>query len=287
MDPNTGRRLTLLLIAAPIVLAAATTFVITHGPRAAFPSGRTAGGASVPHVDAPLAAIPCEELPYKTPEPDEARVDDQTRPYQLRVDTFAFPSLEPVDVDLGRLVVRGAAPGRRVGLGEYVFENVSVGYTTVSLLAPEDPARPRRGPVGGRRERLAERNPVPLARHAMTTCDLVVFEAEDLAWKGVLRGTVEEFATKRPIAGARVGCGMQATLSDDQGRFELPTPLSWGEIEKDTTVTCAGFDPYVLRVPTLPLSWIRDFVERHEAKFWLRTSVVRGAAKPSIPALTR
>src|SRR5258706_5929938 len=104
MDPNTGRRLTLLLIAAPIVLAAATTFVITHGPRAAFPSGRTAAGASVPHVDAPLAAIPCEELPYKTPEPDEARVDDQARPYQLRVDTFAFPSLEPVDVDLGRLV---------------------------------------------------------------------------------------------------------------------------------------------------------------------------------------
>src|SRR6185436_9731480 len=76
MDPRAGRRMALLLIAAPVALAVMTTFLIVHGPRAAFPSGRTAAGALVGHVDAPLAVISCDELPVKPPDPDEMRSDE-------------------------------------------------------------------------------------------------------------------------------------------------------------------------------------------------------------------
>src|SRR5262249_45142019 len=102
--------------------------------------------------------------------------------------------------------------------------------TSVSLLAPQDPASPRRPGVDGRAERLAERNPVPLARQALTTCDLVVFDAGDSAWTCTLHGTVEEPGSRRPVAGARVACGAQVTLSDEAGRFEFAAPVSWADV---------------------------------------------------------
>jgi hypothetical protein len=286
MDPRAGRRTALLLIAAPIALAAVTTFLVVHGPRAAFPSGRTAAGARVGHVDAPLAVISCDELPVKPPDPDEMRSDEQARPYHLRVRTLDFPSLEPVDVDVTRLVVLGAGEGRRVGTGEYLFEELAVGYTSVSLLAPQDPAAPRRPGFDGRAERLSERNPVPLARRALTICDLVVFGPEDLSWKGALRGSVEEGATRRPLAGARVACGSQVTLTDDHGRFEFAAPVSWADLSKETAVTCAGYKPFTLLATCMPSAWLRDVVGKGEAIFRLQAAAL-GEARAAVPALPR
>ena len=289
MDPRAGRRIALLLIAAPIAGTAVTTFLVMHGPTAPFPSGRTAAGASVVHVDAPLAEIPCDVLPLKTPDPDEMRSDEQTRPYHLLVRTLDFPSLEPIDVDATRLLVLGAGEGRRVATGEYVFEEVTVGYTSVSLFAPHDPAAPQRPGIDGRPERLAQRNPISLARHALTTCDLVVVGPEDLAWKGPLRGSVEEGATRRPVPGARVACGSQATLTDDHGRFEFAAPVSWSDLSKETVVTCAGYKPVAVNPSCLPTSWLRDVVGKGEATFRLQASE-RGetrAAVPALPALPR
>jgi len=286
MDPRAGRRIALLLIAAPIAGVAVTTLLVMHGPTAPFPSGRTAAGALVGHVDAPLAVIACDALPVKAPDPDEMRSDEQTRPYHLRVRTLDFPSLEPVDVDPTRLVVLGAGEGRRVGTGEYVFEEVAVGYTSVSLLATHDPAVPRRPGIDGRAERLAVRNPVSLARHALTTCDLVVFGPEDLAWKGALRGSVEEGATRRPVPGARVACGSQVTLTDDHGRFEFAAPVSWADLSKETVVTCAGYKPFALLASCLPTPWLRDVVGKGEATILLQASE-RGETRAAVPALPR
>jgi hypothetical protein len=286
MDPRAGRRIVLLLIAAPIALAAMTTILIVHGPRAAFPTGRTAAGALVGHVDAPLAVISCDELPVKPPDPDEMRSDEQARPYHLRVRTLDFPSLEPVDVDATRIVVLGAGEGRRVGTGEYLFEGLPVGYTSVSLLAPQDPAAQRRPGFDGRAQRLAERNPVPLARHALTTCDLVVFGPEDLAWTGALRGSVVEDATRRAVPGARVACGSQVTLTDDHGRFEFAAPVSWADLSRETAVTCAGYKPFVLLATCMPCAWLRDVVGKGEATFRLRTADP-GEARAIVPALPR
>lgn len=286
MDPRAGRRIALLVIAAPVALAVVTTILVVHGPRAEFPTGRTAAGALVGHVDAPLAVISCDELPVKPPDPDETRGDEQARPYHLRVRTLDFPSLEPVDVDEARLVVLGAENGRRVGTGEYLFEGLPVGYTSVSLLAPPDPAAPRRPGIDGRAPRIAERNPVPLARNALTTCDLVVVDPEDLAWTGALRGSVGEVATRRPVPGARVACGSQVVLTDDHGRFEFAAPVSWSDLSRDTVVTCAGYKPFGLLATCMPCAWLRDVVGKGEATFWLQAADA-GEARAAVPALPR
>src|SRR5262245_42918454 len=114
MDRRLARRLALLLVGVVVALVVVTL----RAPRS--PATPTASGP----FDAPLGEISCDEVPVKPPDPDEIAEDERTRPYHLKVRTLSFPDLQPIDVEMGRLVVRGATDGKRLAAGEYLFENL-------------------------------------------------------------------------------------------------------------------------------------------------------------------
>lgn len=259
MERRLARGLALVLLAAAGALVVARPFA----PRAAAP------GSAVRHVDAPLGRVSCDDLPVKVPDPDELAADERDRPYHLLVRVLDFKSLAPIDVDPERLVVRGAEAGRRVGTGEYYFEGLTLSGTSVVLFDPEDPAAPN--PAGGlhRREKAAERNPVHLARGAITTCDLLAIGPHDLEETFELRGTVQERATLRPIEAATVVCGTQRASTDGSGRFAFEQPVSWSDLLHATGVVREGYSRFVLRGLSLPVAWLRKLRDERTALFLL------------------
>ena len=276
MERRLARGLALVLVVA----AAALVLVRPSRPGAAPPK------PAVRHVDAPLGRVSCDEVPVKTPEPEELAADERDRPYHLLVRVLDFKTLTPIEVDPARLVVLGAGGVRRVGTGEYFFENLPISYTSVVLFDPETPQSP--GPPGARErpEKAAERNPVHMARGAITTCDLVAIGPHDLDETIELHGSVQERTTLEPIAAATVLCGAQRSLSDGAGRFAFERPVTWFDVLHATGVLCDGYAPYGVRGLSLPVPWIRRIREEKEARFFLaRAPAVAGA--PLIPNLAR
>lgn len=276
MDRRLARGLALVLAAA------AGALVLTHllRPGAAEPK------ASARHVDAPLGRISCDELPIKIPDPEELAADERDRPYHLLVTVLGFKTLAPVDVDPTLLLVHGAEEVRHVGTGQYYFENLAIACTSVVLFDAEQPPGPQPPGPGRGREKAAERNPVCLARGAITTCDLVAIGPHDLEETTELHGLVQERATLGPVAAATVICGSQRALTDDAGRFAFEQPVSWFDLLHATGVVCEGYAPYGVRGLSLPVAWIRKVRDEKTALFRLaRARAVAGA--PLIPNLAR
>jgi hypothetical protein len=275
MDRRFARGLALVLAAA----AGALLLTRLVRPRVAEPR------ALARHVDAPLGRISCEELPTKAAEPEEAAADERDRPYHLLVRVLDFKTLAPVDVDPERLQVYGAEVGRHVGTGEYYFENLAIACTSVVLFDEEEPSAP--GPPGPRRrrEKAAWRNPVNLARGAITTCDLVAIGPRDLEETLELHGLVQERATLQPIGAATVLCGSQRAVTDGEGRFAFEQPVTWSDLLHSTGVRCDGYSPFGVHGLSLPVAWLRRVRDEKSAVFKLaRASEVAGAGLiPNLP----
>jgi hypothetical protein len=197
-----------------------------------------------------------------------------------------FRTLAPLEIDPERLVVRGAEAGRHVGTGEYYFENLPLAFTAVVLFDPADPAQPR--PLGPGRglEKAAERNPVPLARGAITTCDLVSIGPHDLEETVALHGFVQERTRLVPLEHATVLCGSRRATTDATGRFAFDEPVTWNDLLHETGVVCDGYEPFGVRGLSLPVAWIRKVREEKAAWFWLKPAA-KVAGAPLIPLLAR
>jgi hypothetical protein len=278
MERRLARGLALVLVVA----AAALVVLRPTRPGAAAPKPEPA----VRHVDAPLGRVACDEVPVKVPDPEELAADERDRPYHLLVRVLEFKTLTPVDVDPARLVVLGAGGVRRVGTGEYYFESLPISYTSVALFDPETPEPA--GPPGPRQrpQKAAERNPVHMARGAITTCDLVAIGPHDLEETLDLHGIVQEKATLEPIESATVCCGTQRAVTDRSGRFAFERPVTWFDVIHATGALCDGYAPFGVRGVSLPVAWIRRVREEKEARFLLaRAPALAGA--PLIPNLAR
>lgn len=268
---------------ALVLAAAAGALLLTRlvPPRAAEPR------ALARHVDAPLGRISCDELPVKGPEPEESAADERDRPYHLLVTVLDFKTLAPVDVDPGRLLVYGAEGGRHVGKGEYYFENLPLACTSVVLFDPEEPSAPAApGPPGRRRrEKSAERNPVNLARGAITTCDLVAIGPHDLEETVELHGLVQERATLKPIGAATVVCGSQRAVTDGDGRFAFERPVTWSDLLHTTGVRCDGYSQFLVRGLSLPVAWMRRVRDEKSALFRMARApeVASSGLIPNLP----
>jgi len=270
-------RSALTMLAAGAAVAIAACGREPDGARAELPFA---------HVDAPLAFVSCESIGVKPPDPEEVAADERSRPYHLLVRTLSLHDFKPIDVELDRLIVRGATGGTRVGVGEYRFEDLGAGVTAVLLFKPNDdgPA-PRLGP-GSRGDVVAERNPVMLARHAVTTCDLVIASEDDLAATIDLHGVVQELSTTMPVHGAVVTCGSQTATTDESGAFAFVAPVPWSDVLRSTYVACEGYQPFLVRDRSLPSAWVRKVHDDHLACFWLQSARPE-AEKSPLPKLGR
>jgi len=243
------------------------------------------GRSSVRRVDAPLLRISCDELPIQAPTPIEAREDQRDRPYHALVRVWSFPSREPLDVPIEQLRLLGALSAARVGNGEYYFGGIEVGHTVVSLIrdAPEDPTARVAGP--GRRA-LAGRNPLVLARHAITVCDLFVPDESALGESTGLRGLTVDRATGAPLEGAVVRCGDAAATSGAEGRFEFGRTVTWAALLKETVVTRDGWHPFQMSAQRLSAAWVDRLLGEGQAIFTLaRVAEEKGGEK--LPVLGR
>src|SRR5262245_7662306 len=199
-----------------------------------------AGGEAKPvrHVDAPLSRISCDELPLKTPTSAETAADERDRPYHALVRIWSFPAREPMDVPLDLVTVVGANASARVAPGEYLFEDIGIGYTAVTYGEKRRGAGP---PGPGGRAVLAGRNPCVLARHAITVCDLFVPDEAKLDETTRLRGVVVDRSDGAPIGGATLRCGDTTAMTGDDGRFEFEEPVKWRDVLTRTAVGKDGW----------------------------------------------
>ena len=230
------------------------------------------GGASVAsgerppvrHVDAPLGRISCDELSYKTPNAIEARDDERDRPYFALVRVWSFPDLAPLDVALDRIGVRGASEAARVGPGEYYFSRIALGFTALSLLAEND-AGVARGAGPGRRA-IAGRNPLVLARHAITVCDVYVPDESRLDARTEFRGIVVDRVTGLPLNGAAVVCESQTVRTDADGKFSFPESVTWRALLQSTTMVGAeGYRQFRMSSLGLSAQWVERLIRQGEA----------------------
>ncbi len=242
-------------------------------------------GAPPRRVDSPLFRISSEELPIKTPTPIEAQEDERERPYHALVRLWRFPALEPLDVPLERIEVRGAACSSRVAPGEYLFSDVSLGYTAAVVFA--DPTAAPPSPTPGRgRPTLAGRNPLVLARHAITVCDLYVADEAALDGTTALAGRVVDRAERRPLADATVRCGEASASTDSEGRFAFAAPVSWRSLLQSTVIGKDGWRPIAMNARTMTRSTVERLLRDHEIEFALPRD---GGEPPStlLPPLLR
>jgi hypothetical protein len=277
MERRLARGLALVLVAA----AGALVVVRSSRPRTA-----AAPAIAARHVDAPLGRISCDDLPVKTPEPDEIADDEKNRPYHLLVRVHDFKTLALIDVDPARLVVRGAEGGARVGVGEYYFQNLPLSYTAVVLFDPDDAAGPQPLGPNGRRVKSAERNPVEMARGAITTCDLIVIGVHDLEETVEVTALVQQRTNLQPLEGATVVCGTQRVRTDASGRAGFAQPVTWNDLLNSAGAVCEGFEVSSVNGLSLPLAWIRRVRDEKTALFRLRSAQKVAGAGP-IPPLAR
>jgi hypothetical protein len=219
----------------------------------------------VAHVDAPLLRIACDELPIRTPTQLEAQDDERDRPYHALVRVWSFPSRRPLDVPLENLRLLGAETSARVAPAEYAFTSITVGYTNVALL---DAAAGPRPPGPGRRT-LAGRNPLVLARHAWTVCDLFVVEEERLDETTTFRGLVVDRTDSSPLAGVAIACGARTIETDAEGRFTFPEQVPWRDLLSKTLVKKDGYRLFVMNPVVLSTPWVDRILTDGEAVFAL------------------
>lgn len=233
--------------------------------------------AIAPHCDLPLGRISCDRLPMTAPLPSDMAEDEQTRPYHLLVRVFAFPSLAPLDVDPAEVIVRGGGPARRVAAGEYRIDSIASGFVVAGVhrkLAPgEAPSipLPQGAPTGERTEALAVRNPLLLARHALTVCDLYVSRDQELDVPADVRGLVVDRETGEPVAGATVACAtsiVTATTAAD-GTFRFDPPLRWADWLAGTMIQREGYQPTGMNARMLLSIWVERLKLDRTAAFML------------------
>jgi hypothetical protein len=236
-------------------------------------------------IDAPLAQISCDLLPIKGPTPVEAGEDERTKPYHALVRVFHLPTLEPYDVPLEWVQLLGSERSRRVAPGEYLFDDVKVGYTTA--VVSDGTKSEVATSVGSvmRRNVLASRNPLVLARWATTTCDLFVLDPDRGGDLVKFHGLLSDRETGAPVAGATVWCAGAKATSGPDGRFALEAPVAWKDLLTHSRVDADGYDSFLVGGHGLFGPWIRRLVKEGDANFTLH----RSAAPPSplLPALAK
>jgi hypothetical protein len=246
-------------------------------------AGAIAGGEAKPvrNVDAPLSRISCDELPLKTPTPAESAADARDRPYHALVRIWSFPAREPLDVPIEMVSVVGANASARVAPGEYLFEDIGLGYTAVSYGEKRRGAGP---PGPGGRAVFAGRNPLVLARHAITVCDLFVPDEAKLDETTRFRGVVVDRSDGAPIGGASIRCGDVTVMTGDDGRFEFAEPVSWRDVLTRTAVGKDGWRSFFLTSKLLTATWVERVLRTGEAPFTLVRDPEPKPATP-LPAL--
>jgi hypothetical protein len=219
--------------------------------------------------DAPYGYVLCEELSTKAPEPWEAQEDLTWRPYHLLVRILAWPDLSPFDVDTGLLTVPGASSPRHVGPGEYMYDRLGAGVTFVHL---GDSLYRREA---GQKTVLAARNPVPMARHAVTICELIYVSEDERHQPLPLQGVVRDRHTQQPVAFATVTAGgsdkslnNQAVQTDENGYFIFPQPVTVAEL-LDLFIVHANYKLFQHSMMNLTGTWVRNFQETGSAEFSL------------------
>jgi hypothetical protein len=207
----------------------------------------------VAHVDAPLFRVSCDELPIKSPTPIELQVDERTTPYHALIRVFRFPGLEPLEVPIERVEVRGGENPRRVAPGEFLFTGLPLGYTAAIVLDDPDAPTVTDPPIAGlnpgpgrRRLALATRNPLVLARHAITVCDLFIPVEARLDETTPLSGVIVDRGDRRPLEGARIRCGDAIVDTDAEGRFTIAEPVSWRSLLNRTAAMKDGWRPWAV-----------------------------------------
>ncbi len=250
------------------------------------------------HVDLPLGEISCDRVAIQSPLRRDATEDERLAPNHCLVRLFSFPSLAPLDLPLESVELRGAVGGRRVGSGEYLFEQIPISYTSVAVhrLASEpavDPPiqQPSTRPGRRRPEPIASRNPLVLARHATTLCDLYVAESMPPEATVDLHGIVIDRLTAKPIEGATVRCGdgasaVIATTGAD-GHYRFPAPLPWNLVLDGTLVEKPDFNPSGISRQRLLSIWVDRFHHDGVAAFVLFPADRARLRSPLLPALTR
>jgi len=261
--------------------------------------GTPRAAAIAPHCDLPLGRITCDALPMTAPLPADMTEDERTRPYHLLVRVFAFPSLAPLDVDPAEVQVRGAGAARRVAAGEYRIDSLASGFVVAGVYRKLGPDRapsiplPQGVPAAERTEALAVRNPLILARHALTICDLYVSRDQELDVPADVRGLVVDRETGEPIAGATVACAtsvVTATTAAD-GTFRFDPPLRWSDWLAGTKIECDGYDAVGMNARTLLSPWVERLKLDRTAAFVMSRAgdgVKDGATRRSLlPPLPR
>ncbi|MBL8840231.1 MAG: hypothetical protein JNL90_01745 [Planctomycetes bacterium] len=230
-------------------------------------------------VDRPLGTLSCDRLGLVAGLPADVIEDERLAPNHCLVRLFSFPSQLPLDLPIESIELRGATQARRVGVGEFLFESITLSYTSVTvrdLAAPPDAATSEDeaaagaalGPahrVGGRRRppALASRNPLLLARHATTRCDLWIAETSLGDATVALHGIVLDRTDGAPVEGATIRCGRGAaaatTTTGSDGRYRLPEPVRLTSLLEGTIVEKAGYSPSSIGARQLPSAWVERF----------------------------
>lgn len=285
---NATRRRSGAAATLPLALALALAFALGGCARDDAPRAV----AIAPHCDLPLGRISCDSLPMTAPLPADMADDERTHPYHVLVRVFCFPSLAPLDVDPAEVMVRGGGPARRVAPGEYRIDSLASGFVVAGVYrrleagAAPSIQLPQGAPMGERAEALAVRNPLILARHALTVCDLYVSRDQELDVPADVRGLVVDRETGEPIAGATVACAtsiVTATTAAD-GTFRFDPPLRWSDWLAGTKIERDGWQPTGMNARMLLSMWVdRLKLDRTAAFVMTRT---KEGAKDGAPRRT-
>lgn len=263
---------------AALLLLAAIASVASRGV-AAHAAAQHTNPPIAMSVDRPLGTLSCDRLGLVAGLPADVIEDERLAPNHCLVRLFSFPSAAPLDLPIESIELRGATQARRVGVGEYLFESITLSYTAVTvrdLAAPPESATSEDdaeagaalGPaprIGSRRRPpvLASRNPLLLARHATTRCDLWIAETSLGDAAVALHGIVLDRTDGAPVEGATIRCGrgaaaLTATTGPD-GRYRLPEPVRLTALLEGTSVEKAGYSPSSIGARQLPSAWVERF----------------------------
>lgn len=246
-----------------------------------------------PNCDRPLGRIDCDQLPIAGPLPADLAADDRDRPYHLLVRTWSFPRIAPLDVEVESVRVLGAASGRRIAPGEYLFERLGSAQVNCGYYRQREPAAPvpgvpaPTGPARDRMEPIATRVALPLARHATTVCDLYVPTDVEAAAPIEFRGIVLDRETGGPIAGATVklrASGAEVSTGSD-GTFRFDEPLAWSTLLQGTTVEKPGWFGAGINQRSLLSLWIERLQLDGVAAFALSPDRRAEPPRKTIPPL--
>lgn len=225
--------------------------------------------------DAPVGFVATEDVPFPPPEPWERELDRVTAPYHLLVRAYQFGDLSPHVIRPEQLVVPTMTGARQVAPNEVLCEGITMGSLSVTLV--EDPDHVRIGEIQpnspeARRPSVAARNPVPLARHAITTCDLFVVTQEQQAELIEIRGRVVDRFSGRPLNGVRVELpNGDFRQTDAEGRFAFDRtyPIL---VLFSLVLVREGYEATRVSANTLSMPWLKAWRDSGEATFTLRPS---------------